>query len=221
MTDSAIDVSSSDVLGLKRVREEGVTDQYLPFAKLLFEWEKNHLIFFKVTCDKIDCFITVIFMNNYVVDFQIRTPKCKLFLNNLGSYGFCNKIETLEQMAGALRDLFERFGAMKFNNCIGRFESISEIEVRTAIELAVGDLYCEKCKPDECCVCKTMTVTKTQCGHFICVLCRDQLKRKKCPMCRKKLTSILVRNLMDNDVDEEVDEDDVDYHEDDEDDDDE
>ena len=157
-------------------------EQYLPLAKWMFDGNfRNSVETIVVSSDNIECKIEIHFMCVDVLDFTIRTPKRGIFLNSFGSYSFCRKIETIEQMAGSLQYLFQRFHAMKFNHCIGIFESISEIEKRTAIELSSGDLHR---KPNECCVCKMMTIRKTHCDHTLCVFCHDKLKGKNCPMCR-------------------------------------
>ena len=176
-------------------------EQYLPFAKLLFEGKRNYNHIIEVTYDKIDCDLHIQFMKQQdVIDLTIRTTRCGLFLNNLSSFTFCNHIETIDQMAASLQYLFNRLNAIKFNHCIGKFESIIEIENRTAIELAVGD---HKRQHNECCVCNTITVTKTHCGHTLCVLCHDKLKLPNCPMCR---TSLQHDDGMETDGNSDVDE---------------
>jgi hypothetical protein len=36
----------------------------------------------------------------------------------------------------------------------------------------------------ECCVCFEYTKTKTPCKHSLCIRCEQNLKNKKCPLCR-------------------------------------
>ncbi len=44
---------------------------------------------------------------------------------------------------------------------------------------------------EECCVCGDETLT-LDCGHGLCGFCLDNLRNKKCPMCRSTLSGQLV-----------------------------
>jgi hypothetical protein len=39
---------------------------------------------------------------------------------------------------------------------------------------------------ENCSVCHDDTICKTSCGHFLCLECDNQLKKKRCPICRDK-----------------------------------
>lgn len=41
-------------------------------------------------------------------------------------------------------------------------------------------------KEDVCCVCFETTTTFTECNHALCVSCRNVIKNKSCPICRKE-----------------------------------
>jgi hypothetical protein len=55
----------------------------------------------------------------------------------------------------------------------------------------------------ECSVCHEKTITHSDCGHYICFLCRANLNSNKCPLCREKISS----NCQCDDDDEHSDDD--------------
>ena len=156
-------------------------EQYLPFAKHMLG-SNGQIFMVLVTHDNIDCNMEFKFHRcSKTIYCSIRTPKRDLFSNNFGT---CNKIETIEQMADGIMQIFNQFKAMKFNRCIGTFEPIELVQLRNDIELAAGDLLRVM---NECCVCLLKTKTATCCGHYLCDICHDNLNKNVCPICRNSL----------------------------------
>ena len=116
-----------------------------------------------MTIDNMDCNMNFVLLN--CIQCIVYSPKRDLFLT---SQSYPN-IEIIEPLADAIMKIFQRFQAMKFNRCFGKFESIDNIQNWTAIELAAGELLRNR---NECCVCKLMTVTETHCGHTLCIMPR-------------------------------------------------
>lgn len=68
---------------------------------------------------------------------------------------------------------------LKFDKITSKFKTINVVE-------PFEDKYLDDELIDECCVCLDKTNMKTNCGHYLCVLCWDNLKNKDCPMCREE-----------------------------------
>jgi hypothetical protein len=96
---------------------------------------------------------------------------------------------------------------LKFDNLMGAFY----IEEPSQERQKMFDLeaeFCQAFKDDEhmemdskeCCVCFTMTQSRTNCDHSVCLECISKLKPVEiadgakhigCPMCRQRITSLL------------------------------
>ena len=64
--------------------------------------------------------------------------------------------------------------------------------------------FCQEFKDDEtielamneCCVCFSLTKTKTNCGHTVCLECVSKIQRdpneylKNCPLCRQQIKGL-------------------------------
>jgi len=57
-------------------------------------------------------------------------------------------------------------------------------------ELSCSVFRCENVSMsiDTCSVCYESTSYKLSCNHYICLICRETLKKKQCPLCKKKFT---------------------------------
>ena len=72
---------------------------------------------------------------------------------------------------------------LKFNKYNGTYEVDGKF-VPEQIEELTGMENITPCY-DDCCVCHDSTLTKTDCGHHLCVQCWVSLKKMKCPICRE------------------------------------
>lgn len=57
----------------------------------------------------------------------------------------------------------------------------------------------------KCCVCEDKTKRVTDCGHSICIVCWENLEKKVCPLCRKKIKTFKQDCDCDDDDDESTD----------------
>lgn len=132
---------------------------------------------------------------------------------------------TLKDYATVLRHIQEDIKLMKFDVLNGVL-TLPDLKhpresphVRSQYELK-NFVPCDEQNPDECCVCLEITKTTTGCGHKLCVLCWDKIKKNKselpCPICRADLKQA---KKFDVDVEEVEYDDDYDDEDDDEEDD--
>jgi hypothetical protein len=57
-------------------------------------------------------------------------------------------------------------------------------------ELSCNVFRCENVSMsiDTCSVCYESTSYKLSCNHYLCLICRETIQNKKCPLCKKKYT---------------------------------
>jgi len=72
---------------------------------------------------------------------------------------------------------------LKFNKYNGTYDMNAQFEVEEIEELT--EMQNITPSYDDCCVCHDSTLTKTDCGHHLCVQCWVSLKKMKCPICRE------------------------------------
>jgi len=111
---------------------------------------------------------------------KIETIKCCVMgddgdLSEHEYYGY--KIESLEKVKDILQSL-------RFNKFENRFQTI------TPIDWSFMESDTVKLKYDTCSVCLDKTVSKTDCGHYLCLPCYDKITENKdsetiCPQCRE------------------------------------
>ena len=155
--------------------------------------------------------------DEFAVYLRPQTLFKKTYIKKLTKY-------TLKDYESVLRHIQEDIKLMKFDVFNGVL-TLPDLKhpresphVRSQYELK-NFVPCDEQNPDECSVCLEITKTTTGCGHKLCVLCWDKIKKNKgeipCPICRADL-----KQAKKFDVDVE-DEDYEDYGDDDDDDDDE
>lgn len=91
-----------------------------------------------------------------------------LYCESLGDFS------TYEIFQGYVRHL----NHLKFNKLKGKFQYKITSNFNSVLSNATFTY-------NECCVCLENTITKLKCNHYICYECKSQLKKLKCPMCRK------------------------------------
>ena len=69
----------------------------------------------------------------------------------------------------------------QFTKLLGSFAKPKEVEYHELLNKAFGGA-------DECCVCYEQTFSSIYCGHYICFVCRSNLRKKICPICRADIT---------------------------------
>jgi hypothetical protein len=90
---------------------------------------------------------------------------------------YSEKIEDLENVKDILQSL-------RFNRFENRFQPLE------AIDWSFIESDTVKLKYDTCCVCYEKTVSRTNCGHILCIPCYDKIpedtdSQTPCPMCRE------------------------------------
>jgi len=73
-------------------------------------------------------------------------------------------------------------------------------------ELSCSVFRCENVSMsiDTCSVCYESTSYKLSCNHYLCLICRETIQKKQCPLCKKKYNNC-DKTHYDNDSDEEED----------------
>ena len=95
------------------------------------------------------------------------------------------KLDDLIKVIAVLKYCCDNLRYDIFNN---KF-TLSSSQVTNFLSLS-GDLFaCENVVLDfdNCSVCHNPTLRETQCNHYLCIRCFQQLQREKCPICRKSL----------------------------------
>ena len=104
------------------------------------------------------------------------------------------KKKTLNDYEKFVATVFETIKNLKFNNIVGMFEQ--EKTPALPLSIILNDLSSVphiSLNCDICCVCHEPTMTKTRCGHYLCIMDRVKLERVStnittCPMCRADIT---------------------------------
>ena len=103
---------------------------------------------------------------------------------------------TLDDFNRVLEEIDNDIVNMKFNKLEGVFYTSDNLHPMQAppvrsYEENINQLGCDHDHPEECCVCLDTTKTTTPCGHKLCVMCWDKIKKNvrelPCPMCRANL----------------------------------
>ena len=101
-----------------------------------------------------------------------------------------NAVDNIVEDFIKLRDL-------EMHLCLNKYTSHSEFydsrDVNAIRELQIIELrnHVFKDADNVCCVCNDATEVKTQCNHYLCLLCWNKLySTMKCPMCRKSIQKI-------------------------------
>jgi hypothetical protein len=99
-----------------------------------------------------------------------------------------------ESISVMLDDLKVRLQELKFNIYNGRFSA--EVETISAQVDFFSDIQSIKMCGDKCSVCQEFVKTQTNCKHYLCVPCFQQIKLvesededsiRPCPLCRKDI----------------------------------
>ena len=90
----------------------------------------------------------------------------------------CEKMD----LDAAAEEIKTQLSDLKFNKYCGSFQRSADFSSEPIDDLAeIGNIEMDY---DKCCVCRDATLTKTTCGHHLCVECWISLKKLKCPICR-------------------------------------
>ena len=94
-------------------------------------------------------------------------------------------------------DDFIKLRDLEIHLCLNKYTAHSEFydsrDIHAIRELRIIELRTQYFKdPDNyCCVCSDATEVKTQCSHYLCLLCWNKLHSSmKCPLCRKSINKI-------------------------------
>lgn len=94
-------------------------------------------------------------------------------------------------------DDFIKLRDLEIHLCLNKYTPHSEFydsrDIHAIRELRIIELRTQYFKdPDNyCCVCSDATEVKTQCSHYLCLLCWNKLHSSmKCPLCRKSINKI-------------------------------
>jgi len=120
----------------------------------------------------------------------------KTYFKKSDNVNTCQSKYTLDDFNRVLEEIDNDIVNMKFNKLEGVFYTSDNLHPMMAppvrsIEENINQLGCDHEHPEECCVCLDMTKTITPCGHKLCVMCWDKIKKNgqelPCPMCRANL----------------------------------
>jgi hypothetical protein len=81
-----------------------------------------------------------------------------------------------------------------------KFDKLNSHLKTEIIDEGFGDEYKSK---NKCCVCLEPTNQETNCRHFLCLQCFDNLKEQNCPVCRNKRLFTHLFEESDDDKEEE------------------
>jgi hypothetical protein len=71
---------------------------------------------------------------------------------------------------------------LKLNKTYGIIEHIYD---KTYEQISLDEFGTTYISNDTCSICNEKTLTKTNCGHSVCVECWSKLKNTSCPLCRQ------------------------------------
>jgi len=141
-----------------------------------------------------------VFVNLYILPDNDERFCVKIFSADFGYYyelftkfySFGTK-KTLNDYEKFVATVFETIKNLKFNNIIGMFEQEKTPALPLSILNDLRSVQHISLKCDICCVCHEPTMTKTRCGHYLCIMDRVKLERVStnittCPMCRADIT---------------------------------
>ena len=139
-------------------------------------------------------------INKFRIVFKIIHPQmdddCKqvdhLYSNIIGQYPNFDE----ENISLALDDIKKLLPTLHFNVFRGDF--YNSISTYTAVSDFFDDVEGLIFSGDNCCVCREVKViTTTECNHYLCVPCYQQIKlvpdedmgeKRPCPLCREHIT---------------------------------
>lgn len=81
--------------------------------------------------------------------------------------------ETIHEL---IDEMYTTLPLLKYNKQIGRFEMEPTFETADLVYMGL----------EICCVCREETTTTTKCGHTLCIICWQTLKKNKCPICQRR-----------------------------------
>ena len=108
-------------------------------------------------------------------------------------YGISFEEYNEETLLDKLYELFNMLNTIKFSKYSGKFYTEDDDNFHIKDEfMFLGKLANLSCIMEECCVCKEITISKTECNHALCRPCMFQLKPDEegmqlCPICRENL----------------------------------
>ena len=88
--------------------------------------------------------------------------------------------QNIETIFHSFKQLKNKRMKRKFSKLLSCFAKPKYIEYNELLNKGFGGA-------EECCVCKEETFSRTKCGHILCFVCRTNLRKKDCPMCRNSL----------------------------------
>jgi hypothetical protein len=130
------------------------------------------------------------FWDNGTIVLHIDCRNIQNHFDCCGTAVFCHKLEkddpdNIKQTVLEALYILER---VKFSVADGLFFKEGEELPGTEFKELMNELWGVN-EDLECCVCQEKTVTKTPCGHKLCILCWSIINETKprCPMCRMKI----------------------------------
>lgn len=99
--------------------------------------------------------------NDFINLYESRMKRCPL------------TYETVHEIIG---EMYTDLPLLKYNKQIERFELKPTFETAELVYMGL----------EICCVCHEETPTTTTCGHTLCIICWQTLKKNKCPICQSK-----------------------------------
>lgn len=97
--------------------------------------------------------------------------------DNESRFLYCEQFEKFDTFE-EFNDCIDILNKLKFDKLTGKFKSIIEPNFDSILKNVTVNYK-------ECCVCLENTLMALKCDHHICYECKSQLKKNKCPMCRK------------------------------------
>lgn len=107
----------------------------------------------------------------------------------------CPKLDE-ENVSVALDEIKQTLTTLHFNVFRGDF--YNSVSTHSAVSDFFGDVEGLIFSGDDCCVCQEVKVlTKTECDHYICIPCYQQInlvpdeeyeEKRPCPLCREHIT---------------------------------
>lgn len=88
------------------------------------------------------------------------------------------------------------FRDFKYNSMMKYFYHYEDLKNMITIKQRRNRLFGDD--DNECCVCLEPTINKTQCEHFLCLICYSKLPTKSCPLCRKSLVDSTISDEENN-----------------------
>jgi hypothetical protein len=135
--------------------------------------------------------------NSFQIYMKITHPLMDNYENDEVDFLYCKKIGEYpnfdeENVSLVLDEIKQLLPTLQFNILLGNFNPNDTTHL--AVRNFFGDVEGLQFSGNDCCVCQEVLVnTKTQCDHYICIPCYQQIKfvddeemgeKRPCPMCR-------------------------------------